>query len=225
MTFGLGEVVAVEVGAAIPDGGGRIIAEIVDSKQVVEFGIGGHDAATGLTGDLVEAIEEVQVKDGTGGTVRAKEALGVGDGGVNGKIETTRDGDTDLTGREEDASEDVSEEKGGDGGNDASEGNTDADGAEFGEVSRGVFVEGDEAFGAEQGSKGRRDETAGDDADEFKEGGEVGKFRDIGISDDGAEGVVAVEVDGVGEGARGGAFVDFFDGFHSTGGFEVDWVG
>ena len=130
-----------------------------------------------------------------------------------------------MTGREEDASEDVSEEKGGDGGNDASEGNTDADGAEFGEVSRGVFVEGDEVFGAEQGSKGRRDETAGDDADEFKEGGEVGKFGDIGISDDGAEGVVAVEVDGVGEGAWGGTFVNFFDGFHITGGFEVDGVG
>ena len=107
------------------------------------------------------------------GTVRAKESLGIGDDGVDGEVETSRDGDTDLTGWEEDAGEDVSEEKGGDGGNDASEGNTDADGAEFGEVSRGVFVEGDEAFGAEQGSKGRRDETARDDADEFKEGGEV----------------------------------------------------
>ena len=99
MAFGLGEVVAVKVGAATPDGGRRIIAEVVDGEQVVELGIRGHDAAAGLTGNLVEAIEEVQVEDGTRGTVRAKESLGVGDGGVDGKVETSRNGDTDLTGR------------------------------------------------------------------------------------------------------------------------------
>ena len=82
------------------------------------------------------------------------------------------------------------------------EGNANADRTEFGEVTGRVFVEGDEAFGAKQGSKGRGDKTTGDNADEFKEGGEVGKFGDVGIGDDGAKGVVAAEVDGVRERTR-----------------------
>ena len=40
VAFGLGEVVAVEVGAATPDGGGRITAEVVDGEQVASWSWG-----------------------------------------------------------------------------------------------------------------------------------------------------------------------------------------
>ena len=38
------------------------------------------------------------------------------------------------------------------------------------------------------------------------------------------EGIITEEIDGVGEWARSGAFVEFFDGFQDTIWFEVWWL-
>ena len=206
----------VKIITTTPDGGRRVITEIIEGEKVVELGVSCHNVATGLAGDLVEAVTKIEVENGTGRTIGTEETLGISSGSANGIIKTTRNSNAELTGRKENASHRVSKEEGNNGGDNASESNADADGAQFGEIAKRILVEGGEVSRAEGGTEGGREKTAGDNADEFEEGREVGKVRDTISVDDRPEGVITDKIDGVREGTRSSAFVEFFDGLHDT---------
>jgi len=144
VAFGLGKGVVIKVNGAIPKGGRVTVTKVADREQWLEIGAGSKDAATGLTGDLIEAIEEIEVKDGTGRRVWTKKALGVGKGGVHGAIKTTRDGNAKLSSWEEMTGEGVSEDSCVNGGSETAPGSADADRTKFAKVTSRIFVKGDE---------------------------------------------------------------------------------
>jgi len=144
VAFGLGKGVVIKVNGAIPKGGRVTVTKVVDREQGLEIGTGGKDAATGFAGDLVEAIEEIEVKNGTGRRVWMKKALGVGKGGVHSVIKTTRDGNAKLSSWEEMTGEGVSEDSCVNGGSETAPGSADADRTKFAKVTSRIFVKGDE---------------------------------------------------------------------------------
>ena len=110
----------------------------------MEIGAGSKDAAARLTGDLIEAVEEIKVKDCARGRVRTKEALGIGKGGVCGAIKATRDSNAKLSSWEEMTSKGVGKDGCVDGGSETAPSSADADRTKFAKVAGRIFAEGDE---------------------------------------------------------------------------------
>ena len=122
-----------------------------------------------LTGDLVEAVEEVKVENGSGRGVGAEQVLGICDGGVHGAVKATRGSDAQLASRHEHACKDISKKESMNGGSNADPGNANANRTEFATIAIWIFVQGSKVSGAKRRSDGDGDRTARCDTDDTNE--------------------------------------------------------